>query len=118
MSTIAGLIIGPSGANHGVELFEDVVEFAHTKLQSFVNTNPAFMGINFCEPMFVIGDCLCMDVYYRQYDRVYCGAACPPNYEDYMKSLVKANGILVMPYKDKVSYGCVPVSALMMISLN
>jgi hypothetical protein len=25
----------------------------------------------------------------RQYDRVYCGAACPENHENYMKNLIK-----------------------------
>lgn len=36
----------------------------------------------------------------RQYDRVYCGAACPENFELFIKQFVKIGGILVMPYKD------------------
>lgn len=103
LSTLAGLILGPSGVNHGVEIFEEVVEYAEKKLEIFMTTNPAFKGINFCVPVFAVGNCLSMDPYYRQYDRVYCGAACPPEYEDYMKSLIKMNGILVMPFKDNVS---------------
>lgn len=103
LSTLVGLIIGPEGVNHGVEIFEDVVQYANKKLENFMEKSSAFKGINFCVPVFVVGNCLCMDGIYRQYDRVYCGAACPSNYENYMKSLVKVNGILVMPYKDNVS---------------
>jgi len=103
LSTLAGLIIGPGGVNHGVEIFEDVVEYANKQLENFMETNRSFKGINFCAPVFVVGNCLCMDGVYRQYDRVYCGAACPPEYEDHMKSLLKMNGILVMPFKDNVS---------------
>lgn len=36
----------------------------------------------------------------RQYDRVYCGAACPENYEGFIKQFVCVGGILVMPFKD------------------
>lgn len=36
----------------------------------------------------------------RQYDRVYCGAACPENYEGFIKQFVCIGGILVMPFKD------------------
>lgn len=103
LSTLVGLIIGPSGTNHGVEIFEDVVDYANKKIHKFMETNSAFKGINFCMPVFVVGNCLAMDGTYRQYDRVYCGAACPAEYEEYMKSLIKMNGILVMPFKDNVS---------------
>lgn len=103
LSTMVGLIIGSNGINHGVELFEDVVEFAEKKLKIFLRTNPVYQGTNFSEPVFIVGNCLCLNTHYRQYDRVYCGAACPNEYEEYMKSLVRVGGILVMPFNDKVS---------------
>ena len=103
LSTMVGLIIGSNGINHGVELFEDVVEFAEKKLKTFSRTNPVYQGTNFSEPVFIVGNCLCLNAQYRQYDRVYCGAACPNEYEEYMKSLVRVGGILVMPFNDKVS---------------
>ena len=102
LSTMVGLIIGYNGINHGVELFEDVVEFAEEKLKMFKKTNPVYQGTNFGEPVFIVGNCLCLNTHYRQYDRVYCGAACPNEYEEYMKSLVRVGGILVMPFNDKV----------------
>ncbi|CAG2108118.1 unnamed protein product [Medioppia subpectinata] len=36
----------------------------------------------------------------RQYDRVYCGASCPPEHENYMKNLIKVGGILIMPLNE------------------
>jgi len=56
----------------------------------------------FCEPKFVKGNCLCLNSDVRQYDRVYCGAACPENHENYMKNLIKVGGVLVMPLNDQL----------------
>lgn len=36
----------------------------------------------------------------RRYDRVYCGAACPENYEGFIKQFVCVGGILVVPFED------------------
>lgn len=47
----------------------------------------------------VIGNCLCLTTD-RQYDRVYCGAACPEHFESYMKNLLRIGGVLVMPLND------------------
>jgi len=38
------------------------------------------------------------------YDRIYCGAACPAEYESFIKNLLNVGGILVMPLNDQVSY--------------
>ena len=40
---------------------------------------------------------------HMQYDRMYCGAACPPEHVHLMKSLLKVGGILVLPVDNKVS---------------
>lgn len=34
----------------------------------------------------------------RQYDRVYCGAACPENHENYMKQLIKVRLSMFIRY--------------------
>lgn len=55
---------------------------------------------------FVCGYCIHMWLMYSgcySYDRVYCGAACPPEHENYMKNLIKVGGILVMPLEDQAS---------------
>lgn len=102
LSTMVGLILGPYGINHGVELHEDVIDYAHTKLTEFKRTSPAIDCYEFCEPHFVKGNSLCLNGSSRQYDRVYCGAACPENHENYMKNLIKIGGVLVMPLNDQL----------------
>lgn len=63
----------------------------------------AFPGrFDFCEPSFVTGNCLEISPDCSQYDRVYCGAGVRREHEDYMKSLLKVGGILVMPLEEKV----------------
>lgn len=49
------------------------------------------------------GNCLCLSSdFHAQYDRVYCGAACPEEFESYMINLLKIGGILVMPLNDQL----------------
>uniref|UniRef100_A0A0K8S8V3 FAS1 domain-containing protein n=1 Tax=Lygus hesperus TaxID=30085 RepID=A0A0K8S8V3_LYGHE len=102
LSTMVGLVLGPYGVNHGVELYEDVVEYANSRLNEFKKTAPALDCYEFCEPHFVKGNSLLLGTEIRQYDRVYCGAACPENHENYMKNLLKVGGVLVMPLNDKL----------------
>lgn len=61
-----------------------------------------FLRFEFCEPSFVIGNCLEISPDCTQYDRVYCGAGVQKEHEDYMKNLLKVGGILVMPLEEKV----------------
>jgi hypothetical protein len=46
---------GPYGINHGVELHEDVIEYAYSKLHEFKRTSPALDCYEFCDPIFVKG---------------------------------------------------------------
>lgn len=89
--------------NHGVELHVDVVDYARERLEDFKRKCEAFDEFEFSEPVFVSGNCLLLNSECRLYDRVYCGAACPPEHENYMKNLIKIGGILVMPLNDQVN---------------
>uniref|UniRef100_A0A8D8W406 Protein-L-isoaspartate O-methyltransferase domain-containing protein 2 n=1 Tax=Cacopsylla melanoneura TaxID=428564 RepID=A0A8D8W406_9HEMI len=100
LSTMAGLILGPNGINHGVELHQEVIDFAVDKLEQFKQQSESMDRYEFCEPRFVQGNCLYLPPDVRQYDRVYVGAACPEDKETYMKNLLKVGGILVMPFRD------------------
>lgn len=102
LSTMVGLIVGTSGVNHGVEIHEDVIQYATKKLDDFKKYSGAIDEYDFCEPKFIQGNCLCLSSDTRQYDRVYCGAACPEPHENYMKNLLKVGGILVMPLNDQL----------------
>ncbi|XP_067302668.1 protein-L-isoaspartate O-methyltransferase domain-containing protein 2 [Pseudorasbora parva] len=103
LSTMVGLILGPFGVNHGVELHADVVDYAYQKLDYFIKTSDSFDKFEFCEPTFVVGNCLEIPPESRQYDRVYCGAGVQKDYENYMKNLLKVGGILVLPLEEKLT---------------
>lgn len=103
LSTMVGLILGTNGVNHGIEYHSDVVQYANKKLDDFRKHSGAIDEFDYCEPNFIQGNCLCLTSdYHAQYDRVYCGAACPREYESYMKNLLKVGGILVMPLNEKL----------------
>ncbi|XP_045476241.1 protein-L-isoaspartate O-methyltransferase domain-containing protein 2-like isoform X2 [Harmonia axyridis] len=96
LSTVVGIILGSSGINHGIEFHEDVVQYAYKKLEDFKKYSGAIDEFDFCEPVFARANCLCLTEN-RLYDRVYCGAACPIEYEQHLKNLIKIGGILVVP---------------------
>ena len=96
-------ISGPYGINHGIELHSDVVTYARERLEQFKLKSDAIDEFEMCEPVFQVGNCLQFNSGCRLYDRVYCGASCPPEHENYMKNLIAVNGILVMPLNDQVS---------------
>ncbi|XP_029424280.1 protein-L-isoaspartate O-methyltransferase domain-containing protein 2 isoform X6 [Nannospalax galili] len=102
LSSMVGLILGPFGVNHGVELHSDVTEYAKQKLDVFIRTSDSFDKFDFCEPSFVTGNCLEISPDCCQYDRVYCGAGVQKEHEEYMKNLLKVGGILVMPLEEKI----------------
>ncbi|XP_033219053.1 protein-L-isoaspartate O-methyltransferase domain-containing protein 1-like isoform X2 [Belonocnema kinseyi] len=99
LSTMAGLILSQSGTNHGVELHEDCLKYSYDRLEEFKQKSLALDEFDFCDPLFIQGNCLSV-MPGRRYDRVYCGATCPESHEAFIKQFVKVGGILVMPYKD------------------
>lgn len=100
LSTMVGLALGHSGINHGIELHQSVVDYAYQKLDEFKSK---LSTSDFCEPTFVVGNCLKVDPStMRLYDRVYCGAAVSEKDELYMRRFLKINGSLVMPLNDQL----------------
>ncbi|XP_052752289.1 uncharacterized protein LOC113517190 [Galleria mellonella] len=102
LSTLVGLILGSSGISHGVEVRPFVVDYANKKLSQFMENSPVLDEFDFCEPKFYVGNGLCLAPLQTPYDRVYCGAGCPVEYENYFKQLIKVGGILVMPLNDNL----------------
>lgn len=101
LSTMVGLMIGPNGINHGIELHPEVVEYAQSKLDKFKSSSPALYKYDFSEPTFVVGNGL-LFTDHVQYDRVYVGAAINPEHESFMCNLLKIGGILVLPLGDQL----------------
>lgn len=94
--------VGSYGINHGIELHEDVIQYAYVRLEEFKKHSGAIDEYDFCEPKFMQGNCLCLASGYHLYDRVYCGAACPEKYLGHIKNLVKVGGILVVPINERL----------------
>ncbi|KAM3923621.1 protein-L-isoaspartate O-methyltransferase domain-containing protein 2 isoform 1-T3 [Leptodactylus fuscus] len=103
LSTMVGLLLGPFGVNHGVEIHADLVDYAKQKLDKFIRTNISFDKFDFCEPSFVTGNFLEIPLETTAYDRVYCGAGVQKQHEEFMKNLLKIGGILVMPLEEKLT---------------
>lgn len=97
-------VSGVHGVNHGIELHQDVIDYARLKLKEFIRDSPSLDLMELCLPEFVCGNCLQFDVSSLPllYDRVYCGAAVPHEYENFIINLVKVGGIVVMPCQDQV----------------
>lgn len=57
LSTLVGLMLGSNGINHGIEIHEDVVQYAYQKLDEFKKKKQsgAIDEFDFCEPKFVTG---------------------------------------------------------------
>ncbi|CAH1736527.1 unnamed protein product [Aphis gossypii] len=95
-STLAGLLLGVNGVNHGIEIHKSLIDIAYTKLDEFKQNAAAIDYFEFCEPVFIEGNaCELSSVGY--YDRVYCGAGVPPAESSFMKALIKIGGVIVMP---------------------
>lgn len=55
LSTMVGLILGTYGLNHGIEIFDDVINYANEKLDEFKKTSTALDEFEFAEPIFFKG---------------------------------------------------------------
>ena len=99
---MAGLLIGPYGVNHGIEIYPDNVDYAYEKLTEFHDKSQWYDPVTFCDPLFVVGNGLLLSPGNVLYDRIYCGAACPPEHAQLMKNMLTVGGILVMPHDDQV----------------
>lgn len=56
LSTMIGLILGSNGINHGVEFYQDVIDYANMKLEDFRKYSGAIDEFDYCEPKFIQGE--------------------------------------------------------------
>ena len=104
-SCLAGCILKPTGINHGIELHKDLVEFANERVNEFLRLSPQ-VAQNICLPKFLHGNCFRLDPSLCKYDRVYSGAACPPDKVSSIRAMIKVGGFAVVPSGDKVISFC------------
>lgn len=119
-STMAGFLIGPYGINHGIEIYQENIEYACDKLESFKAHSEWYDPVEFCDPVFLHGNGLLLSPNNILYDRIYCGAACPLEHAQLMKNMLKVGGILVMPHDNQVRLVscCEPVLCICVTSAD
>ena len=69
-STLAGYIIKKDGINHGIELHEDLVNFANERVTNFLQNGPPDAK-DICPPVFICGNACRLDSEQMKYDRYY-----------------------------------------------
>uniref|UniRef100_A0A1I7SSK0 Protein-L-isoaspartate O-methyltransferase domain-containing protein 1 n=1 Tax=Bursaphelenchus xylophilus TaxID=6326 RepID=A0A1I7SSK0_BURXY len=100
LSTVAGFLLTETGVNHGVELYENMVEYAQSHLQDAMQT-PAVSAFSFCQPVFFQGSAFYLKNNIM-YDRIYCGALVPHHRRSFFANMLKINGILICPYGNEL----------------
>ena len=101
-SSLAGYVLKRGSTNHGIEVYEDLMDFANERLEEFLRYSPQ-VGREFCQPRFIAGNCFRLDPSDRKYDRIYSGAACPASKISFIVQLTKVGGYAIVPCRNKVS---------------
>uniref|UniRef100_A0A914BUF6 Protein-L-isoaspartate O-methyltransferase domain-containing protein 1 n=1 Tax=Acrobeloides nanus TaxID=290746 RepID=A0A914BUF6_9BILA len=96
LSTMAGFLLSEKGINHGVELYENIVDYAYDRLQETLNTVEV-SAFSWCAPQFFVGNSFLLNSP-MMYDRMYCGALVPSSRRGYFCKFLKIGGICVMPF--------------------
>lgn len=100
-SCLVGYLIKRNSINHGIEHYEDLAEYCQERCDDFMRYSPSVAN-EMSQPVFLTGNCFRLDHRDRQYDRIYCGAACPPNKVPFVLSMTKVGGFAIIPCKNKV----------------
>eukprot|EP00727_Mastigamoeba_balamuthi_P007309 m51a1_g3199 hypothetical protein (433) ;mRNA; f:457891-459470 len=95
LSAIVGLLLGPEGVNHGIEVCEENVRSSKEAWTRW--REEGLLSDGACEAEFVQGSCYQLDPLARTYDRVYVGASCPTTRKSFFRSFLNDGGIAVMP---------------------
>ncbi|CAJ0944275.1 unnamed protein product, partial [Mesorhabditis belari] len=102
LNTVVGFIIGSTGTNHGIEYFENLVEYANKKLVETLK-GPEINCYDFALPTFLHGNGLLINDESKEfYDRIYIGAAITEEALQNMGNLLKVGGQLVAPVENSM----------------
>ncbi|XP_050426213.1 protein-L-isoaspartate O-methyltransferase domain-containing protein 1-like [Adelges cooleyi] len=96
LNTVAGLLIGSNGVNHGVEIVQTDVEFAYQKLAQFKLNAAAIDYFDFCEPIFAHGNIFDATPT-AFYDKIFCEGAITSTQDMFIRSFLKVGGMLIVP---------------------
>jgi len=97
-TALGSFLVGKDGISHGIEIRQDIVEFAQNNLKKF----EAKSGMDFSNVKFYLRNCFLPVFNPLQYDRIHVGACCPEAKLKDLVTLLKPNGVLVTPLLDKM----------------
>jgi protein-L-isoaspartate O-methyltransferase len=98
LSAVVAHLLGPTGVNHGIDIFPELVELAREAYRAQQQRSESKM----CSAQFIAGNCFALNAALnRQYDRIYIGAAAPFASKDFFCDFLRVGGVLVV--RDKRS---------------
>ncbi|XP_065667346.1 uncharacterized protein LOC100214952 isoform X3 [Hydra vulgaris] len=100
-SSVAGFLIKPHGLNNGIEINNDLVEFAREKVKDLFKYNE-MAAKEICPPTFISGNCFLLDPSQIKYDRLYCGGSCTASNVTFFLEFLKIGGFLIAPLGNKL----------------
>lgn len=116
-TALAGWIVGKTGLAHGLDIRQDIIDFAVNNVKKF----SAESGVDLSNVHFFLRNCFLPDPNEMAYDRIHVGACCPESCLKDLYHLLAPNGILVTPYGDRLiqakkdAEGNVKVTTLMSV---
>eukprot|EP00190_Bangiopsis_sp_CCMP1999_P006927 CAMPEP_0198723364 /NCGR_PEP_ID=MMETSP1475-20131203/881_1 /TAXON_ID= ORGANISM="Unidentified sp., Strain CCMP1999" /NCGR_SAMPLE_ID=MMETSP1475 /ASSEMBLY_ACC=CAM_ASM_001111 /LENGTH=539 /DNA_ID=CAMNT_0044484463 /DNA_START=20 /DNA_END=1639 /DNA_ORIENTATION=+ len=103
LTAMGALLCGPEGCALGLDLTEKTVNFAKDNIHKLKSEKPEFASAA-CEPEFRVCNVFLFDVDSHdpklpdgRFDRIHCGASCPPQKLDDLTALLRPEGRLVTP---------------------
>eukprot|EP00188_Purpureofilum_apyrenoidigerum_P002675 Plantae.Rhodophyta-Purpureofilum_apyrenoidigerum.ctg274.p1 GENE.Plantae.Rhodophyta-Purpureofilum_apyrenoidigerum.ctg274~~Plantae.Rhodophyta-Purpureofilum_apyrenoidigerum.ctg274.p1 ORF type:complete len:546 (-),score=100.14 Plantae.Rhodophyta-Purpureofilum_apyrenoidigerum.ctg274:24-1661(-) len=103
LTAMGALLCGPTGSALGLDLSEKTVNFSRANIDKLKAEKPEFAS-GACEPKFRVCNVFLFDVSMHdpklsdgRFDRIHCGANCPPQKLDDLTALLRPEGRLVTP---------------------
>ncbi|CCF23404.1 Protein-L-isoaspartate O-methyltransferase domain-containing protein 1 [Caenorhabditis elegans] len=100
LSTIAGILLGETGINHGIELYENLVTYSETCIDQWITT-PEASSVGWARPELKvcdITDVKFLEAHQNRYDRIFVGfVADDSQLLKRMLGMLNVGGQLVMP---------------------
>jgi protein-L-isoaspartate O-methyltransferase len=100
-TALAGFLCGKEGLCHGLEIRNEIIEFARGNLKNFEKEK----GVQLPNVSFVLRNCFVPDLDENTYDRIHVGASCPEELLPDLYRLLKPNGIIVTPVGSQLIKG-------------
>jgi len=97
-TTLGGYLVGKSGKAVGLDLREDIIQFARNNVKKLSEET----GLDFSNVEFSVRNCFLPFPEKVLFDRIHVGACCPESQTQSLFKLLKPGGILVTPLGDKL----------------